>query len=59
LPLQWLSSIIPARWFIAAVKKIMIEGLSISYAMKELAILLAMAFVLITISLKKFKHRLE
>jgi len=37
----------------------MIEGLSISYAMKELTILLVMAFVLITISLKKFKHRLE
>jgi len=59
LPLQWISSILPARWYIAAVKKIMIEGLSISYAMKELIILLGMAVILITVSLKKFKYRLE
>jgi len=59
LPLQWISAILPARWYIAAVKKIMIEGLSISYAMKELTILIGMAVILITVSLKKFKYRLE
>ena len=57
--LQWLSCIIPARWYIAGVKKLMIEGLPISFVIKELAILTGMAFVLITVSLKKFKTRLE
>lgn len=57
--LQWISNIIPARWYIAAVKKIMIEGLSITYALKESVILFSMAVVLILVSLKKFKYRLE
>jgi ABC-2 type transport system permease protein len=57
--LQWLSCIIPARWYIAGVKKLMIEGLPVSFVLKELAILTGMAFVLITVSLKKFKTRLE
>ncbi|MCC8187505.1 MAG: ABC transporter permease [Bacteroides sp.] len=57
--LRWFSALIPARWYIAAIKKIMIEGLSISYAWKELGILCLMAIVLIGVSLSKFKNRLE
>lgn len=57
--LQWVSNIIPAKWYIMAVKKIMIEGLDVSFALKELGILLFMAVLLITISLKKFKVRLS
>ena len=56
--LQWLSCIIPARWYIAAVRKLMIEGLPVSFAFKELAILTGMAIVIIAVSLKKFKTRL-
>ena len=37
----------------------MIEGLDISFALKELGILLLMATVIITISLKKFNERLS
>ncbi len=37
----------------------MIEGLGITYALKEVAILSAMAVVLVVVSLKKFKYRLE
>lgn len=59
LLLQWISNIIPARWFIAAVKKIMIEGLDITYAWKEVSILVGMAIFLMAVSLKKFKYRLE
>jgi ABC-2 type transport system permease protein len=57
--LQWLSCIIPARWYVAAVKIIMIEGLPVTFIVKELGILLFMATALIFISLKKFKTRLE
>lgn len=57
--LQVISNIIPAKWYIVGVKKLMIEGLSISYVTKELIILLVMALVLMAISLKKFNKRLE
>ena len=56
--LQWFSHIIPARWFITAVRKVMIEGVDVSYAAKELAILAGMAVFLIGMSVKKFKVRL-
>jgi len=56
--LQWFSHIIPARWFITAVRKVMIEGVDVSYAAKELAILAGMAIFLIGMSVKKFKVRL-
>ena len=59
LPLQIFSNIIPARWYIQAVKAIMIEGLGITYIWKEIAVLSLMAVVLVTISMKKFKVRLE
>jgi ABC-2 type transport system permease protein len=59
LLLQWISSIIPARWFIAGVRKLMIEGISIQYVLKELFILIGMAIFIITVSLKKFKTRLS
>ena len=56
--LQWLSNIVPAKWYIIAVKDIMIKGLSITSVLKETGILILMAFVLITISVKRFKIRL-
>jgi ABC-2 type transport system permease protein len=57
--LQYASSIIPARWYIAGVKKLMIEGLSVKYVVKEFSVLFVMALVLMTVSLKNFKNRLE
>ena len=57
--LQWLSCIVPASWYIAAVKKLMIEGLSVTYVVKEFCILFVIALFLIIVSLKKFKYRLE
>lgn len=57
--LQWLSHIIPARWYIAGIKELMIQGLSAVYAWKEFAALALMGAVLITASLKLFKPRLE
>nr|WP_320039088.1 ABC transporter permease [uncultured Bacteroides sp.] len=57
--LQMISNIIPAKWYIIAVKKIMIEGLDVSFVLKEIGILSFMAFVLLIVSLKKFNDRLE
>ena len=57
--LQWFSQLIPAKWYILAVKKIMIKGLGFSSIIGELSVLSGMAIVLIGVSLKKFKYRLE
>lgn len=59
LVLQIISDLIPARWYIQAVRKLMIEGVPIMLVYKEIGILLLMAVVLITVSFKKFKYRLE
>lgn len=57
--LNLLSNIVPAKWFIIILKSIMLKGLGLQYVWKELLILLFMIFVLIMISMKKFKIRLE
>ncbi len=57
--LQWLSTLIPARWFIDAVKKIMIQGLGIAAVAKEMIILSAMSLFLIVMSIIKIKPRME
>lgn len=57
--LQWFSTLIPARWYIIAVKKLMIQGVAVQYVLKETAILCAMAALLLGVSLGKFKTRLK
>jgi len=59
LILRVISNVIPARWFVSAIRKIMIMGVDVQYVAKEIFILTAMIFVLIAASLKKFKIRLE
>jgi ABC-2 type transport system permease protein len=56
--LQWLSCLVPARWYISAVRKLMIEGLSVRFAIMEISVLAGMALVVVSISLKNFKNRL-
>jgi ABC-2 type transport system permease protein len=56
LILQWLSTIVPARWYIAGVKKLMIEGLPIAASLTEAAILALMAAAFMTASFKKLKN---
>lgn len=59
LPLQWFSAIIPARWFIAAIRKLMVMGVGLQMVGHELLILTAMSLLILGIALKKFKTRLE
>lgn len=56
--LQWLSNIVPAKWYITAVKDIMIKGLGFNAVFKEVSILVAMVLVLVVLSVKRFKIRL-
>jgi len=57
--LQWISTIVPARWYREAIQKIMIQGVGIKFVAKELLILTTMTVVLLVVSLKKFKVRLQ
>jgi len=57
--LRFISNFVPARWYIDAVKTIMIKGLSITAVLKDIGVLVLMGTVLVAISLKKFKVRLE
>lgn len=53
--LQGLSCIIPARWYIEAMRKLMIQQLDISYVALEILILAVMTIVLLTLSVVKFQ----
>ena len=57
--LQGIAQIIPAKWYIEAIRDIMIKGLGLTDILKEVGVLMLMAIVLIAASLKKFKIRLE
>ncbi len=56
--LQWISSIVPARWYIEAIRKIMIQGVGMEFALKELGRLMLMTAVRMRGSLKKFRLRI-
>lgn len=57
--LQWFSNIVPARWYINAIRDIMIKGVTIDIVWKEMAILAGMAIFIVVLSMKRFKIRLE
>lgn len=59
LPLQILSNIIPAKWFIIIIKAIMLKGATIHTIWKETLILIGMTVFFIAVSIKKYKIRLE
>lgn len=57
--LQWIAAVIPPRYYIQAMRKLMIMGVDISEVMREVIILSIMTALLLTVSLAKFKTRLE
>ena len=57
--LQWLSAIVPPRYYIEAMRKLMIMGVGIGEVAKEVTILTVMTALLLTVALKKFKVRLS
>ena len=59
LPLQVISNVIPAKWFIIILKGIMLKGVGLAYLWKESLILVGMTLFFIAVSVKKYKIRLE
>lgn len=58
IPLQVISHIVPARWFFAIVRSVMIKGSGISSVWKETVILVGMALFFGGMAIRKFKLRL-
>jgi len=57
--LQWIAAVVPPRYYIDAMRKLMIMGVGIGEVMKEVIILALMTVIFLTIALKKFNVRLE
>ena len=57
--LQWVSAIMPPRYYVAAMRKLMIMGCSPSTVLPEVGILCLMAVVILALALNNFKKRLE
>ena len=57
--LQWVAAVVPPRYYIDAMRKLMIMGVGIGEIAKEVAVLTGMTAVLLAIALKTFKTRLE
>lgn len=57
--LQWISAIIPPRYYIEAMRKLMIMGVGFDEVVREVAILSGITLLLLIISLAKFNKRLE
>jgi ABC-2 type transport system permease protein len=57
--LQWISTIIPTRYYIDAMRKLMIMGVGVSDVIDDIIILSGMTLFLLVLSLTKFKKRLE
>lgn len=57
--LQWISIVIPTRYYISAMRKLMIMGVGIDQVLSEIIILTSMLILLLTLSLATFKKCLE
>jgi ABC-2 type transport system permease protein len=57
-PLQLLSNIVPARWFIEIVRGIMLKGIGFSLLWHQLLVLSIMLVVLLTVAIKRTNVRL-
>jgi len=57
--LQWLAALVPPRYYIEAMRKLMIMGVGLDAVAREVAVMAVMTVVLLTVALLKFKQRLE
>jgi ABC-2 type transport system permease protein len=57
--LRWITYVIPARWYIDAMRKLMIEGVGLEGVILEAGVLLAETMLLIAAATKRFSDRLE
>ena len=57
LVLQWFSCVIPARWYISAVRVLMIQRLPVGYVLTEVLVLAGMTLLVLALAIKKFNAK--
>lgn len=57
--LQWISHLVPARYFLVVIRGIMLKGNEFAHIATELGILSLMAVVLLLVSARNFNTKLE
>ena len=57
--LQWISALVPPRYYIEAMRKLMIMGVGIGEVVREVMVLALMTALFLTVALKKYNTRLE
>ena len=57
--LQYVSAIIPTRYYTSAMRKLMIMGVGVDQVLHEMMVLISMFVALLGLSLSKFNKRLE
>jgi ABC-2 type transport system permease protein len=57
--LQWITPIVPARWFVSIARGIMLVGVGLDYLWQETLVLAGMAVLLLVLSVRSFHTRLE
>ena len=57
--LQWIAAVVPPRYYIQAMRKLMVMGVGVADVVRETVILSAMALFFLTVALVKFRNRLE
>ena len=57
--LQWISAIVPPRYYMQAMRKLIIMGVGIGEVIREVVILTGITVFLLAVALKKFNKRLE
>jgi len=59
LVLQWVSAVLPPRWFIIILKDIMLKGNGLAFVWDETLILIGMTAILLIAAIRKFSIRLQ
>jgi len=57
--LQWVSALMPPRYYISAMRKLLIMGVGIQHVVSEIVVLSGMTVLFLTTALLKFNKRLE
>lgn len=57
--LQWFSAVVPAKWYISALRDIMLKGAGLELIAQNIIVMTLMIFVFSAFSILKFKIRLE
>lgn len=57
--LQWIAAVVPPRYYIQAMRKLMIMGVGVGEVLPEVLVLLAMTLLLLLVAMRKFKLTID